>query len=295
MAETWKIEAPEQLALGEGVRRLRLHAVGGRINVLGVDGPAALEVSRISGPPLTVELTDGELQIRHGEESLRTGLLSWLSRGARQEVELSVSVPPDALVEVTVVSGPVVLSNLHERVTLKGVSGELTLAGMYGPTAVSTVSGAVTVEQATDDLSVRAVSGAITVLAGSGGRIDLNTVAGAITLDLEEPLPSQVKTSCVSGGLTVRLPHDPDVEVALTSTSGQATSQFGEVTASRKPGSSRLSGRVGTGRTRLSGHTVSGAITVLRRDPDEDPIEDGYPGAGGAGSTGNDEGIEDAR
>ncbi len=288
MAETWKIEAPEQLSLGEGVRRLRLHAVGGRINVLGVDGPAALEVSKISGPPLTVELVDGDLTVRHGEESLPSGLLSWLSRGARQEVELSVSVPPDALLEVTVVSGPVVLSNFHERVTLKGVSGELTLAGMYGPTAVSTVSGAVTVEGATDDLSVRAVSGAITVLAGSGGSVDLNTMAGAITLDLEDPLPPQIRATCVSGGLTVRLPHDPDVEVALTSTSGQATSQFDQVAASRKPGSSRLSGRVGTGHTKLTGHTVSGAITLLRRAPDEESLEDEH-------GTGNDEGIEDAR
>lgn len=289
MTETWKIEQPEQLAIGEGVRRLRLSAVGGRINVLGVDGPAALEVSRISGPPLTVELgDDGALVVRHGEDSLRSGLLGWLTRGARQEVELSLSVPPDALVEVTVVSGPVVLSNFHERVTLKGVSGELTLAGVYGPTAVSTVSGAVTVEQATDDLNVRAVSGTITVLAGSGGRIDLNTVAGAITLDLEDPLPPRVKATCVSGGLTVRLPHDPDIEVELSSTSGHATSQFAEVVASRKPGSSRLSGRVGAGRARLTGHTVSGAITVLRREPDED-IEDERPG------TGSDEGIEDAR
>lgn len=289
MAETWKIEQPEQLAIGDGVRRLRLHAVGGRINVLGVDGPAALEVSRISGPPLTVELAEGELMVRHGEASLPSGLLGWLTRGARQEVELSVSVPPDALVEVTVVSGPVVLSNFHERVILKGVSGELTLAGMYGPTGVSTVSGAVTVEQATDDLSVRAVSGAITVLAASGGRVDLNTVAGAITLDLEDPLPPRVKATCVSGALTVRLPYDPDVEVELSSTSGHATSQFAGVGATRKPGSSRLAGRVGTGRARLTGHTVSGAITVLRRDPDEEPIEDERP------TGGNDEGIEDAR
>lgn len=291
MAETWKIEQPEQLTIGDGVRRLRLTAVGGRINVLGVDGPAALEVSRISGPPLTVELADGELVVKHGEGLANglSGVLGWLSRGARQEVELSLSVPPDTLVEVKVVSGPVVLSNFHERVTVNGVSGELTLAGVYGPTAVSTVSGAVTVEQATDDLSVKAVSGAITVLAGSGGRIDLNTVAGAITLDLEEPLPTHVKATCVSGGLTVRLPHSPDVEVDLSSTSGHTVSQFDELKSRRKPGSSRLSGRVGTGRSRLAGHTVSGAVTVLRRDPEDEPIEDDRPRAGG------DEGIEDAR
>ena len=291
MGERWKIEQPEQLAIGEGVHRLRLSAVGGRINVLGVDGPAALEVNRISGPPLTVELEDGELVVKHGED-FKSGLWGWLTRGVRQEVELSLSVPPDALVEVTVVSGPVVLSNLHERVNVKGVSGEITLAGVYGPTSVSTVSGAVTVEQATDDLKVKAVSGSITVLAGAGGDISLSTVAGAITLDLEDPMPGKVQANCVSGALTVRLPHEPDVEVEITSTSGRATTAFPQITRSRQPGSSRLSGVIGSGAARLKGHTVSGAITLLRREPDEEAdtdIQDATPAQPG------EEGIEDAR
>ena len=291
MAERWKIEQPEQLAIGDGVHRLRLSAVGGRINVLGVDGPAALEVSRISGPPLNIELEDGELVVRHGED-LRSGLLSWLTRGARQEVELSLSVPPDALVDVTVVSGPVVLSNFHERVNVKGVSGEITLAGVYGPTTVSTVSGAVTVEQATDDLKVKAVSGAITVLAGAGGDISLNTVAGSITLDLEDPMPGKVQAACVSGALTVRLPHEPDVEVDISSTSGRATTAFPQITRSRQPGNTRLSGVIGSGAARLKGHTVSGSITLLRREPEEEAdtdIQDAKPAQPG------EEGIEDAR
>jgi hypothetical protein len=287
MGEKWKIEQPEQIDLGEGVHRLRLTAVGGRINVLGVDGPAGLEVTRVSGPPLNVELVDGELTVKHGED-LRFGLFGWLTRGARQEVELSLSLPPDALVDLTVISGPVVLSNFHERVTVKGVSGELTLAGVYGPTSISTVSGAVTVEQATDDLSVKAVSGSITVIAGAGGAIDLNTVAGAITVDLEDPMPGRVRATCVSGGLTVRLPYDPDVEVDITSTSGRATTAFPEITRSRQPGSSRLAGTIGAGTSRLSGHTVSGSITLLRREPDEE-IQDEMPGSTG------EEGIEDAR
>jgi DUF4097 and DUF4098 domain-containing protein YvlB len=289
MGERWKIEQPEQLAIGEGVHRLRLSAVGGRINVLGVDGPAALEVNRIVGPPLNVELEDGELTVKHGED-FRSGLWGWLTRGARQEVELSISVPPDALVELTVVSGPVVVSNFHERVTVKGVSGEITLAGVYGPTSVSTDSGAVTVEKDTDDLKVKAVSGSITVLAGAGGDIDLNTVAGAITVDLDDPMPGKVRAACVSGGLTVRLPHDPDVEVNITSTSGRATTAFPEITKSRQPGSSRLSGVIGSGASHLKGHTVSGSITLLRREADEGAdIRDETPGSSG------EEGIEDAR
>jgi DUF4097 and DUF4098 domain-containing protein YvlB len=294
MGEKWKIEQPEQLSIGEGVHRLRLSAVGGRINVLGVDGPAALEVNKISGPPLNIELEDGELTVKHGED-LRTGVWSWLTRGARQEVELSISVPPDALVEVTVVSGPVVVSNFHERVNVKGVSGEFTLAGVYGPTSVSTVSGAVTVEQATDDLKVRAVSGSITVLAGAGGEIELNTVAGSITVDLEDPMPGRVHATCVSGALTVRLPHDPDVEVDITSTSGRATTAFPEITRSRQPGSSRLRGVIGSGAAQLKGHTVSGSITLLRRDPDEDADIQDTQDAKPDGNSAGEEGIEDAR
>jgi DUF4097 and DUF4098 domain-containing protein YvlB len=157
---------------------------------------------------------------------------------------------------------------------------------------VSTVSGAVTVEQATDDLKVNAVSGAITVLAGAGGDISLNTVAGAITVDLEDPMPGSVHTTCVSGALTVRLPHEPDVEVDITSTSGRATTAFPQVTRSRRPGSSRLSGTIGSGAARLKGHTVSGPITLLRREPDEEAdtdIQDAKPAQPG------EEGIEDAR
>jgi len=290
MGEKWKIEQPEQLAIGDGVHRLRLSAVGGRVNVIGVDGPASLEVERISGPPLNVEFVDGELTVKHGEE-LKFGLFGWLTRGARQEVELSLSVPPDALVEVFMVSGPMVLSNFHERVDVKGVTGEITMAGVYGPTTVSTVSGAITVEQATDDLKVKAVSGSITVLAGAGGDIDLNTVAGSITVDLEDPMPGRVHATNVSGSLTVRLPHDPDVEVDLTSTSGRGTTAFPEITRSRRPGSSRLSGTIGSGAAHLSGHTLSGSITLLRRDADEGPgdIQDETPGRSG------DEGSEDAR
>jgi hypothetical protein len=289
MGERWKIEQPEQLAIGEGVHRLKLSAVGGRINVLGVDGPAAIEVTRVTGAPLEVEFEDGELIVKHGED-LRSGLLGWLTRGVKQQVELSISVPPDALIEVTVVSGPVVLSNFHERVTVKGVSGELTLAGVYGPTSVSTVSGPVTVEQATDDLKVRGVSGSITVLAGAGGDIDLQTVAGTITVDVEDPMPRRVHASCVSGGLTVRLPHSPDVDVNLASVSGRATSAFPEISRSRQPGKSRLTGVIGSGGSRVVGSTVSGAVTLLRREAEQDAdIQDAKPGFAG------EEGIEDAR
>lgn len=289
MSESWKIEAPEQIALGEGVRSLRLTAAAGRVNIIGTDGPATLEVTKVTGQPLNVELEGGELVVRHGEYG-KSQLIGFLFGGRRLEVDLSLALPPDTLVDVRVVSGPVVVSNFHERVAVKGVSGEVTLAGVHGLSKVTTVSGAVTAEQVTGDLSVKAVSGAITVIAGAGGAIDLSAVSGAITVDLENPVPGSVRLQCVSGAMTVRLPHDPDVTVDVGTSNGRAVSAFPDIEVTGTRSAQRLSGRVGSGTARLTGKTVSGAVTLLRRNPEEDPwdlgVEDRRPGPGTASGTG---------
>jgi len=281
MPESWKLEHPDQIGLGDGVRSVRLIAVAGRVNLIGKDGPATLEVTKVSGPPLQIELSDdGELVVRHGDNA-KPQLFQWLIGGRRMEVDLSLALPPDALVNVSVVSGPVVVSNFHERVTVKGVSGEVTLAGVHGSARVATVSGAITAEQVTGDLSVKAVSGAITVIAGAGGAIDLSAVSGAIALDLEDPVPSSVKLNCVSGAMTIRLPHNPDVRVDLGTANGRAVSSFPSVRASGHRGSQKLTGTVGDGSAVLTGKTVSGAVTLLRRSADEEPwdllVEDEPP------------------
>lgn len=274
MPESWTLQQSDKVALGAGVRSLRLVALAGRVNLIGTDGPATLEVSRISGPPLYVERSDdGALVVRHGEYGKPPQLLRWLLGGGRTEVDLSLALPPDAVLDVKVLSGPVVVSNFHEGVSVKGATGEVTLAGVHGSARVTTVSGAITAEQVTGDLTVKAVSGAITVMAGAGGAIDLTAVSGAISVDLEDPVPSTVKLQCVSGAMTVRLPHDPDMSVDLGTGNGRAVSAFPQVRASGTRGSQKLAGTIGGGRATLVGKTLSGAVTLLRRsaDADEDP------------------------
>jgi hypothetical protein len=271
---------------------VRLVAAAGRVKIIGTDGPATLEVAKVTGQPLDVELSDaGELVIRHGGcGEGRPHLFQLLLAGKRIETDLSLALPPDALVDVRVVSGPVVVSNFHERVSVKGVAGEVTLAGVHGSAQVSTASGAITAEQVTGDLTVKAISGPITVMAGAGGAIDLSAVSGAIALDLEELVPSSVKLQCVSGAMTVRLPHDPDVRVDLGTSNGKAVSAFPEVTASGARGAQRLSGTVGAGTAELRGKTISGSVTLLRRSADEedwDPVVEDRPPADPAGRTGD--------
>jgi hypothetical protein len=307
MPESWKIEEPEQIAIGDGVRSLRLTAVAGRVNIIGTDGPATLEVTKVVGQPLHVELDGDALVIRHGEWSAPNLFGFGLLFGPRRlETDLSLALPPDALVDVRVVSGPVCISNFHERVAVKGVSGEVTLAGVHGSAKITTVSGAITAEQVTGDLAVRAVSGAITVIAGAGETIALSAVSGAITVDLENPVPGSVALQCVSGAVTVRLPHDPDVTVDVGTSNGRAVSAFPEIRVSGSRSAQRLCGQVGSGAAKLTGKTVSGAVTLLRRGPDEDTAdledEDERPDPGPGGgqdsvpiTDASDENSEDAR
>lgn len=264
---------PEHVTFPDPVQALDLRVPVGRVNVIGTDGPATLEVNRIVGEPLSVELADGTLWVRHGTSN-RLGVLDWFLRGRRhQQVDLSLGLPPDANIALNVVSGTVLVSNFHERVHVHGVSGDVTLAGVHGHATVRTVSGVITAEQVTGDIEVTGVSGAITVLASSGGRIDLNTVSGSLTVDMVDPMPREVQLKCISGPLTVRLPHDPDVQVELSTRHGPLTSAVDEL---RRVGRS-LSGKLGTGAARLRGNTVSGSVTVLRRTA-EDDYDDDIPG-----------------
>jgi Putative adhesin len=277
---SWSIDQPDQVSFDGPVRALKLAVAQGRINVIGTDGPPTLEVTRISGRPLTVELADGLLTVRQGEEG-KPNVLGWLLSGRRQDVvDLSLALPPDALVELNVVSGAVVVSNFHEQVAVRGVSGDITLAGVHGTAKVNTVSGAITAEQVTGDIKVNAISGAITVIAGAGGRIDLNTVSGALTLDLEDPMPTDVSLQCVSGALTIRLPYQPDVKVELNTAHGRVATSFDELSKRGWHNTQQLTGQLGTGAARLRGSTVSGAVTLLRRSAEDDyssDLEDDIP------------------
>jgi Putative adhesin len=276
---SWSVEQPDQLTFDGPVRALKLGVAQGRINVIGTDGPPTLEVTRITGRPLTVQLRDGKLEVTHGEPG-KPNIIGWLFSGRHQEVDLSLALPPDALIDLDVVSGAVVVSNFHEQVTVRGVSGDITLAGVHGSARVNTVSGAITAEQVTGDIKVNAISGAITVIAGAGGRIDLNTVSGALTLDLEDPLPGDVKLQCVSGALTIRLPYEPDVKVDLSTAHGQVATSFPDLTERGWNNTRQLTGQLGDGGALLRGSTVSGAVTVLRRSAEDDytsEFEDDIP------------------
>ena len=74
----------------------------------------------------------------------------------------------------------------------------------------------------------------------------------------------------MSGDVAVRLPATASTSVDLRSASGPVDSGFDELTASRKPGASSMTGTLGSGDGQVFVAAVSGAVTLLRRAKDTD-------------------------
>jgi Putative adhesin len=282
---TWTIEAPRELAF-DPVRRVLVRAIRGSVNVVGSDdGRARLEVADVQGQPLRVRHEGGTLAVVHDSPWWSGGGLGWLlRRRSMPRVAISLAVPRDCPVDVEVSAASVMVSGVRQRVAVRDVAGEVTLAGLAGEVRAKTVSGAVEAQGIAGDLRLDTVSGDLTLLEGSAlGSIHAQTVSGGITLDLNAARGSDIRLTSVSGDLTIRLPHQPDLQVQLHSTSGQIASAFADLRRQDMPGMRTVQGTLGRGAGSLWATTTSGHVALLRREPNPDFDDPAAQRPGGPG------------
>ncbi|MBG0832169.1 DUF4097 family beta strand repeat protein [Planomonospora sp. ID67723] len=261
----WTIDKPEQLTF-DGVRRLNVRVVAGKLAVLASEGPPSLEVAEVGDPPLIVTHDeDGTLTVAY-KDLTWDGLLGWLRPGRRRTV-LTLTVPKDCPVNAGVVSASAVVAGFEARTSVKSVSGEIVLDGVSGEVQADTVSGAVESRGLVGDLSFKSVSGELTVARGTPRRLKATTVSGRITADLDLPPTGHVTLNSVSGEIVVRLPHEVETDVTIRSTSGRISTGFSELGHSSQPGLKTVSGRIGGGMASLTATTVSADVTLLRGEP----------------------------
>ncbi|NUP41900.1 MAG: DUF4097 family beta strand repeat protein [Streptomyces sp.] len=250
---------------------LCVRIVGGAVNVVGTDGgPARMEITELDGPPLKVTHKGGTLTVAYDDLSWK-GLLKWRERhGWRRRAVISLAVPQRTSVEVGVVGAGAVISGISGPTVVQGVNGDTTLVGLTGPVKANTVAGNVEAQSVSGDLSVHTVSGDLTVVEGSGSDVRADSVSGSMVLDLDPSAGADVRLTTVSGEIAIRIPEPGDADVDANTTSGRVSCAFDELQVTGQWGAKRITGRVGSGGTRLRATTVSGAIAVLRRPPLED-------------------------
>ncbi|AVT36886.1 DUF4097 family beta strand repeat-containing protein [Plantactinospora sp. BB1] len=261
---SWTVDGPRRLTLTEPVDQLVVRLNSGRVNVVGTDGPARIEVTRTDRRPLVVEHHDGRLTVRHRTFGSWTLLLRWFGLGGGPEI--SIGVPARVRVDLRLYEGAVVASGLVEATEVEVTAGQVTLMGLAGRTKARLVSGPVEALGVAGDLTMETVSGELILADGTAERVRASTVSGAITCDLGDPGGSEIQLGATSGSVTVRVPEESDLDVHLHTTSGQITTDFPQLAAGPAPSwSSDRRGTLGAGGGSLRATTMSGSIVLLAR------------------------------
>lgn len=272
---TWTVDAPQRLSFDEPVTRLDVYLLAGRLNVVGTDGPARVEIANAGRKPIIVEEGGGRLSVRH--ETFRwPGFMRWLIELRRRaRVDVSIAVPADAQATLHLVDGTVIASGLRQETRVDVTSGRITLMGLGGRTVAKLVSGPVEALGVADDLTMETVSGELILADSPAERVHARAVSGSITCDLDNPRRSEIRLGTISGSVTVRVREDSDLAVHLHTTSGRITSAFPELRSSGAPWTHEAQGVLGAGEGKLFASTASGSIALLSR-PAPDP-EDAEP------------------
>jgi Putative adhesin len=270
---SWTITEPHRLDLDEPVHGLDVVMFGGRLNVVGTDGPPRVEVGAAGPVPIQVTLVDGRLTIRMDKPRTWPGPLTplwWWLFGRRMMIaQVSVAVPYDIRAVLQVLSGPVVVSSMRGELAVECTSGRVALLGVHGRTQATVVSGPIEALGCAGELRLETVSGEITLADSAANRLTARTISGSLTADLDNPpYDSQLALETVSGEITVRVRADSDLDVQLSATHGRVTSDFPDLASSAR-WAGTMSGRLGAGTGRLVANAISGNIALLRRPVDE--------------------------
>ncbi|WP_026314216.1 DUF4097 family beta strand repeat-containing protein [Actinomadura flavalba] len=265
----WTVDEPGSLEF-DGVVSLRVTLIAGTVSVLVADGAAApsVVVHELSGPPLIVTHEAGLLSVSH--EKMIEGVFGWL-RQQKVRADVTVTVPRECPVSLTLVSAEAVVAGLGARASIRTASGTVTLDGIDGDVDVNTVSGAVEALAVDGAVSFTSVSGDLALAGGTVQRLAARTVSGRVAADVDLAGPAAVDVHAVSGEIALRVPESTGATVALNSAAGSLSTSFAELHRQNVGMMKNISGTIGDGSGRLSVTTVSGAVALLGR-PDEPQI-----------------------
>jgi len=253
--------------------------VAGSVALSGWDRPE-IEVTGTAGD----EVDRVEVTTSGSRSVVRVMTRPGSTQGGGNETRLTVHVPTKSALMVTLVSADLTLGSLGGSVKLQTVSGGVTGA-VGGNFRATTVSGSVRVTAAAAKMiEVKTVSGTIHV-SGSGGEVEISTISGDTTLDLESITRGRFKSvsgdltagfalaadgrfegQSVSGSLEVKFASTPAAEVDVQSLSGTINNCFGPkpTKAQYGPGS-RLMFKSGEGSANVQIETKSGDVSLCTK------------------------------
>jgi hypothetical protein len=171
--------------------------------------------------------------------------------------------------ELESVSGTVGTQAFDASVGASSVSGEVTVTGTGGSAAVKAenVSGTITVTGVSGKFEGEVVSGEIHATVAAADLIDVSSVSGEITVDVELTSTANVGMESVSGAITLKIKPPVNADFDIETFSGDIDVCFGPESrdAGKFTPGSELSFTQGQGGARVALQTLSGEINVCDR------------------------------
>ncbi|MGI6163227.1 MAG: DUF4097 family beta strand repeat-containing protein [Bacillota bacterium] len=222
---TLTMEIDEILDSGQG--RIELSNVSGNIRLQGSETTRVSGKIQITARAATVEEAQKLAESIEIEKARLGNTLSLIPRpphkiNQQYSVSFDLDIPDSADVEIETVSGDTEIEGVKGAVMADSVSGDMELDGLPGSVRVKTVSG-----------SVEATLGT------AMDRLAIETVSGAVDIEVPPETGGTVKAETVSGKISAK---DPGVSIT------------------ERPGHKSASGKIGSGNTIIEIETVSGNV-----------------------------------
>ena len=127
-----------------------------------------------------------------------------------------------------------------------------------------TVSGEVKLLHLNGSVEFKSVSGPIQFVGAPRGDVDLASVSGDVSCQLEHRFATSLSIKNISGNITLQLPQGADARCKLGSISGEIDcgAKLEEKESNKGYGSVSVSGRFGDGSGKIQLKTISGDISI---------------------------------
>ena len=175
-------------------------------------------------------------------------------------VKLEITAPAGTHLDAYTGSGSMSVQGLSGDAKLDTASGSVDVRDLSGNVEVDTASGSVDIVDVTGEIDAHTASGSIDVR-GAMGQVRLGTGSGSIEYQGTPQGDCRFETG--SGGITLKLPADLNMEVDLDTGSGDIDVDFAVDGRATKQ---KVKGVIGDGsQGSIFAHTGSGSIDLIRR------------------------------
>ncbi|WP_395245364.1 DUF4097 family beta strand repeat-containing protein [Agromyces sp. MMS24-K17] len=265
--EKWAILPGETRVIDlELVRKLKVSLIGGKVDVIAHDEPGArVEVSSVSGKELSVSIDGDSLEVDHPQLRWDNFIDVFKQWRGNAKADVSILAPRHVLLKLGIVSGDALVSGFDGDAKFSTVSGDVVVDNHVGDLELSTVSGEVSAGNHVGRITAHSVSGDI-VASGDILGFNADTVSGDMIVDAHTT-PSRVDTNTVTGNLTVRFAAGSGARYRVNTVSGTVLVDDFEFRGMLGKGFERTTGELAGTWLDLGANSVSGNISIMRREP----------------------------